>query len=191
MLDARHVNILNLNSDDAFKSAAIYLSNFPACFQGNEHRWHQLKMRVASHFSIELASIKLAGSGHLGQSAFKKTPYNPQRSDLDLAIISSNLFSKYLSWVITSTNSFQNTSSFPRLRKGESGVESFKFYVSQRGMIRPDLLPAGKFKSEWMDFFNEIRTEYNDVCAELTAAIYLSEDCFIQKQIPTIRELRK
>ncbi|WPE20492.1 hypothetical protein [Shinella zoogloeoides] len=191
MLTACHQVVLNGDFDDAFKSGAIYLSNYPACFIGKEAHWHGLRTRVAKNFQVDVSSIRLAGSGHLGVSAFKKTSFKSRDSDLDLAIISPNLFAKYLGWVIVSTQSFRRLSNFPRLRDGKSGVESFKQYVSEKGMIRPDLLPAGKFKTEWIDFFREISSEYEGFCKNISAAIYITEDCFVEKQVPTVREMRK
>ncbi|WP_149737345.1 hypothetical protein [Rhizobium sp. RU20A] len=188
MLAASHKNIIDKEKNDFTRAGAIFLSNYPSCFVGKEEHWHAIRLRIATNFSIEVSNVRLTGSGHLGASAFKSTIFDEKKSDLDIAIISPALFSRYLTWVILETKSFTRLSAFPRLSDGRSGLEEFKLYVSQKGMIRPDLLPAGKFKTEWMSFFRDLSADNSLLCKKITAAIYVSEECFVQKQIPSIRK---
>ena len=171
-------------------SELVFLAGQSKYFGDKTELLYEIKNAVASRYNIPLHQILVCGSAHLGCSVHKDQDFLAGSSDLDLAIISPDLFSWLHGKVIEATNSFTDLRKFER-RAGLSTKDEFARYVSERGMIRPDLLPRIPVKVEWFDFFNELTSKHVSHFKKISAAIYLSEVCFTSKQIPTIIHARK
>lgn len=171
-------------------SELIFLAGQPAYFADKVDLLYEIKQAVASRFNVPLHQILMCGSAHLGCSIHKDRAFTAGTSDLDVAIISPALFSSLHAKVIEATNSFTDLRKFDR-REGISTKDEFVRYVSERGMIRPDLLPRIPIRSQWFDFFNELSAKHLAHFKNISAAIYLSEVCFASKQIPSVILARK
>lgn len=171
-------------------SELVFLVGQSKYFSDKTDLLYEIKRTVATHYDLPLHQILICGSAHLGCSIHKDRNFVAGTSDLDLAIVSSTLFASIHSKVIEATRSFTDLRRFDR-RDGISTKDEFARYVSERGMIRPDLLPRIPIKSEWFDFFTELSAKHASHFKKISAAIYLSEACFASKQIPTVVYARK
>ena len=169
-------------------SGLVFLTGQPKYFADKTELLYEIKEAIASRYKVPLHQILICGSAHLG-CIHKDQDFNAGVSDLDLAIISPTLFSWFHAEVIEATNSFTDLRKFGR-RDGVSTKDEFVRYISERGMIRPDMLPRIPIK-EWFDFFDELSSKYLSHFKKISGAIYLSEVCFTAKQIPTVIYARK
>jgi hypothetical protein len=171
-------------------SELVFLAGPSNYFSDKIDLLYEIKEFIASRYKVPLHQILVCGSAHLGCSVHKDQNFIAGSSDLDLAIISPTLFSWFHANVIEATNSFTDLRKFDR-RSGISTKDEFVRYVSERGMIRPDLLPRIPTRTEWFDFFNDLSSKHLSHFKKISAAIYLSEVCFASKQIPTVIHARK
>lgn len=55
-------------------------------------------------------------------------------------------------------------------------------------MIRPDLMPSGSVRADWMRFFSKLSNKHSKFFKSINAAIYLSETFFEYKQRKAIQD---
>lgn len=163
----------------------VFLTYPTKAFVGNEERQFEILNEVAEHFRVPITSIHAAGSAKLGLSIHKKTTFTPGHSDLDLAIIDSRLFSRYLELGLKLSKGYSDGASFPT-RNGTSTQAEYLQYLA-RGIFRPDLMPVGTEKAAWSNFFGKLSAKHTTVFKSISGAIYLSQGCFESKQRSTIK----
>lgn len=110
----------------------------------------EFKKDLAKSLNVHIRDIVIVGSGKLGFSIkpdkdnpsyypFKKFDFDykknieNEKSDLDVAIVSSNLFDNQLVNIYNHTSSYQNF--------GGDKKKSFAYYIL-KGWIRPDFMPS-------------------------------------------------
>ena len=127
-------------------------------------RYFLLKHEVSEHFNLHPSQVILVGSGKLGFSIApnKKYRFFRDESDLDVAIVSVDLFDKMWWDVFEYWN--------------EGGLwerhEEFKHYLF-RGWLRPDYLPTSLQSSrEWFEFFRKLTATGRYGPYKISAAIY-------------------
>lgn len=85
---------------------------------------------VSEYFQIPFHDVHIAGSSKMGKSYYKKKDFSPGDSDLDIAIINNDLFTKYTEDINKLTNGFQNLTSFE-----EDNFILYRDYIL-KGIIR-------------------------------------------------------
>lgn len=144
----------------------------------------QIIKEAAEFFSVSPRSMQLCGSAKLGFSLIKKTTFSPGGSDLDIAILDSTCFCRYLEIVAMETNDLQDTTLFT----DSDAIRRYKSLLT-RGIIRSEILPSIKAKAEWDRFFNDLSIRYSNIFSKISAALYLSDRSFIRKQASAFRPL--
>jgi len=163
----------------------VFLTYPTKAFVGNEEQQFEILNDVASHFSVPITCIQVAGSAKLGYSIHKKAPFTPGQSDLDLAIIDAPLFSRYLEIGLKLSRGYSDGTAFPT-RDGASSMAEYLRYVA-RGIFRPDLMPIGPQRAEWNNFFGRVSSRHSKLFKSISAAIYISQPCFESKQRSAIK----
>jgi hypothetical protein len=158
----------------------IYLTYPTHAFVGEEERQYVIVDSIADFFSVPINAVQVAGSAKTGHSFHKSSVFVPGCSDLDVAIIDSGLYSKYMERVCAITRGYKDRSKFPVSQKS-STVDTYLSYLS-RGIFRPDLMPMGRERSNIMDFFGLLSSRHGDLFSSINAAIYLSQGFFEVKQ---------
>jgi hypothetical protein len=181
------VSFIQANAVPAHEAAAAaFLSFSPEYFKDKVYLLHEIKKKIATRFSIETQNVCVCGSAQFRYSYIKKREFSNEDSDLDLAIISPRLFSKYYSVALYETDGFKDLTKF----NDQTESSSFFSYVSRRGMLRPDMLPNGPEKITFQAFFRKLSSEYREHFKSINCAIYLNEAAFIFKQVKCIEEAR-
>ena len=123
--------------------------------------YFELKSEVSRRFSLHPSQVVLVGSGKLGFSIAPQKRYRHfgDQSDLDLAIVSVELFHLY--WVTV----FRYSGYWERSAR-------FKEYLF-RGWIRPDLLPSHT-ASEWFEYFRQLTASRKFGYYKIDAGLYRS-----------------
>lgn len=138
------------------------------CFALSDEQHYQLKEAVCEHFKIEFNNVFLVGSGKLGFSvkAEKRFQAFSDESDIDIAVISTELFTKV--W----------EEAYLYRKSGAYWPKSAEFfrYVSD-GWLRPDKLPSSnyfEFSKTWWDFFTELSSRKQFGPYKIRAGLYHS-----------------
>jgi hypothetical protein len=163
----------------------VFLSYPTRVFVGREELQYEILNEVAKFFGVPFTSVQVAGSAKLGYSVFKKTDFVAGSSDLDLAVIDTQLFARYFDLVFNMTDGYSDGSKFP-IRDGKSTEKSYRRYIAL-GLFRPDLMPTGEARSAWQNFFGQLSTKHHGHFESISAGIYISQSCFEQKQRSAIR----
>ncbi|MDO9066833.1 MAG: hypothetical protein Q7W05_00025 [Deltaproteobacteria bacterium] len=163
----------------------VFLTYPTKLFVGDEERQFEILNEVSEYFRVPITCIHAAGSAKLGHSIHKNTAFTPGRSDLDLAVLDSGLFTRYLELGLKLSKGYSNGASFPMRSGGSTQVEYLR-YLS-RGIFRPDLMPTGLEKADWSNFFGKLSAKHATVFKSISGAIYLSQGCFESKQRSAIK----
>jgi hypothetical protein len=131
--------------------------------------YHESRAEIADWAGVHVNDVVMVGSGKLG---FSINPEQPLRafddnSDLDMAIISSNLFDYYWRSVFL----YSRVNAFWRDR------EAFNSYLV-RGWMRPDLLPSSNFadRRTWWTFFGKLSNRQDFGRRKIRGGIYKTWD---------------
>ena len=164
----------------------IYLTYPTLVFIGNEERQFQILNEISEYFNIPITNVQVVGSSKTGYSFHKRTSFDSLTSDLDIAIVDPYLFLSYTEWVFKSTEGFTDRTSFPIL----AGKSTYQQYINciSKGIFRPDLMPTGKKRLNWLKFFGQLSTKNKDLFQSVNAGIYLSQTFFEFKQTSNINE---
>jgi hypothetical protein len=168
----------------------IYLSHPTSAFKDKEEKQFDILNEVRDHFKIPITNIQVVGSSKIGQSLHKKSSFTAKKSDLDLAIIDSNLFVYYTELIYSSTKGFSDLTKFGRNHSGISNFQEYSQYLL-KGIFRADLMPSGEVRAEWSTFFGKLSSKHIDLFKSINAGIYLSQLFFEIKQTSTIRNYIK
>lgn len=150
-------------------------------------------------FSTSFHHIKVIGSKHQGFSFIDKNKngeikYVEDKSDIDLAIIDSQLFNKLSTNTMIETKNFKDQTKFkPNKPDSKYQFNYFTYYRKNliSGFIRPDSLGCYSDRKLFEEFSEDMRSEYN---IKVSAAVYLNETSFImrlEKQICEFYEMRE
>jgi hypothetical protein len=136
----------------------------PYVFERREDDYYEFRKRISEKFEVSFHEVYITGSAKLGFS-YHKDKYFDLDSDIDVAIISSELFEK----IMESIRKYQMD--LRQARKSITGRElkmyhDFLEYVAI-GWIRPDKLPLSfqikELKNDWFEFFKSISNGKSEV----------------------------
>jgi len=164
----------------------IYLTYPTMALVGNEERQFHILNEISEHFNIPIMNIQVVGSAKTGYSFHKKKTFDILTSDMDVAIIDSNLFLLYTEWVFKNTKGFADRTGFPII----DHKSTYQQYINciSKGIFRPDLMPTGKKRLNWLKFFGQLSSKNKDLFKSINAGIYFSQTFFEFKQISNINE---
>lgn len=163
----------------------IFLVYPTKVFIGNEEQQYAISNEIARHFDVPITSVQVAGSAKTGRSFFQQRDFIPGSSDLDIAIIDSRLFCKYMEIVFTETKGYTDKTGFS-VRHKRPTFDEYMAYIA-KGIFRPDLMPAGEEKAKINNFFGLLSRNHTSLFRDINAAIYLSESFFESKQRSAIK----
>lgn len=115
------------------------LHGTPAVFSGREDDFYLFRKRIAEKFGVSFHEVYIVGSAKMGFSPFKQYKTFDLDSDIDVSIVSRNLFDRFLDEILR----FQME--YRAARKAVTRDEiklyhEFLEYVAL-GWMRPDKLP--------------------------------------------------
>jgi hypothetical protein len=144
-----------------------------------------LKGEVAHHFAVHPQHVVMVGSGKLGFSIAPDKRYRPfsDSSDLDLAIVSPDLFDRVWKTVLT----FNDGGTY------WPDKQRFASYLLQ-GWIRPDKLPPSRvfdFAADWWEFFRALTARGSYGGVKITAGVYRDHHFFERYQSICIKQCRQ
>ena len=190
---------LNKNPDIVVQQYLIEGSSYYFENNHNDNEEFNFKKELAESLNIHIRDIAIVGSAKLGFSIkpeesnsglylYKSFDFNytqdnsEEKSDIDIAIISSSLFDKQLLELYKYTRSYKDLSGF----RGNSYAPHSKSIV--KGWLRPDRIPKDYNISNTIDDF---RKEYkNKYQRKINFGIYKSWDYFESYHINNIKTLK-
>ncbi len=154
---------LNEFKEDLKKFSAIQVVRkhiiFGECCELSQQDYFDLRSIVAKKFGLHPNQVLVVGSAKLGFSIVPKKrfrPFSRNRSDIDVALVSSKLFEQVNEDIY---NYKQEAGDWPKYC-------TFTDYLFQ-GWIRPDMFPRSPvfpFGKKWWDFFRGLENsrKYGD-----------------------------
>jgi hypothetical protein len=141
------------------------------CQKLAREQYYNLRAEIADWAGVHVNDVVMVGSGKLGFSISPEQPFKEfdagERSDFDMAIISSSLFDYY----------WRNVFAYSRYSPYWKERGKFESYIIQ-GWMRPDHLPNQDFelKQEWWRFFNSLANLQRYDRRKISAGIYKNWD---------------
>lgn len=159
----------------------------PFVFGGDEDKYFKLKKTVGQKFGLNPQYVIMVGSGKLGFSMSPLKQWQPfhDESDIDMAIISSDIFENF--WKELYGFNIKLTD---RTEDQEKQYYRFLDYFF-RGWLRPDVFPfsyAGK--KEWLDFFKSISYGEFGEHHKISGAVFHNWGFYEAYQTDNIRKIR-
>lgn len=148
-----------------------------SAFAVEDDAHYELLETVASEFNLDSnRDVFLVGSAKLGFSIAPHKRYKPfnDESDLDLAIVSSELFKRV----------WHEVDEYRSINGEWSRTRMFADYLS-RGWIRPDMLPSSStfaFSNDWWNFFRSVQNRRIGGGFKIRAGIYHDTDFLVRYQ---------
>lgn len=133
------------------------LHGTPFVFHGREDDYYNFRKKIAQKFDVSFHEIFITGSGKLGFSPRKNKIFDYD-SDIDVALISSDLYDKIMSYI----HGYQMELRENRRAVSAREIEKYHKFLEYGaiGWMRPDLLPTSfrikDIKNDWFDFFDSI-----------------------------------
>ena len=163
----------------------VYLTFPTKAFIGFEDQQYEVLNEIAKFFSVPITAVQVTGSAKLGRSLHKQTPFIPGESDLDVAIIDAGLFVWYMELVLRESQGYSNRASFP-VRGGQTTQEKYIQYLS-KGIFLPDIMPNCPARASLQNFFGLLSDKHTNLFCKISAAIYISQTCFENKQRSAVK----
>ncbi len=133
------------------------LHGTPFVFNGREVDYYNFRKRIANKFNINFHEVFITGSGKLGFSPRKRKTFDYD-SDIDVAIISPELYDKIMSYIHGYQMELRENRRAVSIRELEKYHQFLEYGAI--GWMRPDLLPTSfrirEVKEDWFDFFDSI-----------------------------------
>ena len=180
------------NEEEIIDFCRKYLIHgIPYIFTENQDDYYEFRKRIANEFDVNFYEIYITGSAKLGFSPFKQKKFDDD-SDIDVAIISSQLYEKMLEPIYEYQMKLRKARKSIKVRELEQ-YHSFLEYTAI-GWIRPDKLPSsfdvGILKDSWFDFFKSIsygRSEVGDY--KVSAGVFKNYSYFERYTISTLKQI--
>lgn len=140
------------------------LHGIPHIFQNNEQSYFNFRCRIAKKYCVPFHEIYITGSGKLGFSPHKNKDFDLD-SDIDVAIISENLFDIIMFKILQ----FQMSLKANRRTLTQHELKMYHEFLEYVaiGWIRPDKLPLSfqmsDLKQSWFDYFESISYNKSEV----------------------------
>jgi hypothetical protein len=151
------------------------LSSKPVWLKEKESIIYQVKEKISKELNIHLKDIEIVGSAKIGISLSEER-YGREfykKSDVDIAIISENLFNE--AWHQLLNLDFK----YYKLTESQRQNLNSAYETIHRGFISPDRLPASSFKEKWWKVFNELSNkplyEYRNIRGRLFKNWFFAE----------------
>ncbi len=136
---------------------------------------------VAKKFDVPFKSIYVSGSAQTGHSLYKNTDFTERDSDLDLAIVDSGLFTRYMEASFSVTDGYRDLTKFRRTAKINDAFGFFQKNLAQ-GWFRPDLMPDCELRRDWFKYFSGLTQAHFESFKDVNCGIYLSP-VFFEKSL--------
>lgn len=153
------------------------LHGTPAVFEKREEDFYDFKNRIAKQFSIGTHEVFIVGSAKQGFSYYKQRDNFTYESDVDVAIISHELYEQYSIYI--REYEYKRKAGLVALTgRDESRYKRFLRNFAL-GWIRPDIFPEilndHTETPSWSDFFKSISSDRSEVGDyEVRAGIFKS-----------------
>ncbi|WP_419657742.1 hypothetical protein Dvar_68610 [Desulfosarcina variabilis str. Montpellier] len=169
------------------------LHGTPFIFAERDDDFYEFRKRIGDKFRIPFHEIYITGSAKLGFSPFKRKSFDYD-SDIDVALISLNLFDSIMNDISNYQMSFRKNRQV--VREVELKMYHDFLEYTALGWIRPDKLPISfqmkAFKDDWFDFFRSISYGKSEVGNyQVNAGVFKSYQHFESYVFSGIKDLKR
>lgn len=167
----------------------VYLLYQAHAFIDREEMEYDIKNSIKENLNVPFTSIQIVGSAKTGFSVFRSTSFTERKSDLDVSIISNELYNELVEISHKETNGYCDLRAFEQYKGRDTHVQ-FKNGL-EKGFLNPFYMPNCKRKTEWLSYFRNLSSNYYKVFKNINAGVYSSEYFFEYKQSECIDKFRE
>jgi hypothetical protein len=186
--DQISVQISSFKADLLERNVSVVIRRyitFGNCFILNDDKYFELKSEIAENFKLHPSEVIIVGSGKLGFSIAAQKRYRSfgDTSDIDVAIISPQLFDQFWKEIFD----YSNSGAF------WADSEKFKKYLF-KGWIRPDKLPNSPYfslRKDWFEFFRNLTQSGKYGSYKISAGLYKSWHFLEEYQSICVKECKQ
>ncbi len=166
----------------------VYLSFPTHVFSSEPHLEFDLIDKIARFFKIPFSAVQIIGSAKTGFSLISKQEFSQGKSDLDIALVDRDLFSKYWEIAFVRSKAFEVGAFQTSGTEQKKALENKKRFLDflHRGIINPALFPQCPERSELEEHFYKLSDGYSNYFSRISAFIYASESFLEAKQASAI-----
>ena len=188
MIDHKILIVSSAAARTAIRTIArkVYFLSPSVAFSDNYDLQLALYDEICEFLKLPISAIRLVGSAHTGFSLVRGTPFDPEKSDLDIAIVDAGMYLQLFEEAFEQTRGWEDTSKFAGNFDALGRKNQFLRYL-RKGVIRPDLMPSSPLKAEWTNFFGKLGDKYATFCRGITAGVYARESFMAAKQESAIK----
>lgn len=195
VIDDFFEKLMKQNSDEELYDFCrkYVLHGTPHVFINKENEYYEFRKKIATKFNISFHEVYIAGSAKLGFSPFKKKLFD-YNSDIDVAIISSELFDKYMGDIAGYQENYNKAKYVVREKELNAYHKFLECIVI--GWLRPDMLPISfqikAIQDSWFEYFRSISHGKSEVGNyKVSAGVFKSYDHFEKYIISGFKSLKK
>lgn len=141
------------------------LHGTPTVFSGRENEFYSFRKKIAEKFNVNFHEVYIVGSAKLGFSPLKNYKPFSVDSDIDVSIVSRDLFERILDEIFK----FQMEYRAARRAVTSDEVKCYHQFLEYTalGWMRPDKLPisfqVNELKNDWFNFFDSLSNGKSEV----------------------------
>jgi hypothetical protein len=160
----------------------IYLSYVTEALKDDPEAEFSIRDSISKFFGTGIHCVQIAGSAKTGFSFHQNREFIEGESDLDIAIISSDLYVYYSELISYETKEYTDLGGFGRTKSKIGHDVIMKDNMARYGMILMKLLPRCNERVRISNFFDKLSKDHSRKFREVNAAIYASAYFFEIKQ---------
>jgi hypothetical protein len=167
----------------------FFLDN-AAYFADKKDLYFEIRDKISRILHVDPLEIKVCGSAYWGYRFSSGAAFSPGSSDLDIGIVSSTLFCRYMSEIRDLTKNFTDQTFFPQGQKSVSAFELFRDYAFKKGIINPSNTPLTDTRRLLDGASKAISAGYLDHFEKISFLIYDSLSAFSVKQAAAAQKFK-
>lgn len=159
-----------------------FLLDGAAYFSDKKELYLTVKQKISTLLPVDISEVRICGSAYWGYRFKDESPFSPGVSDLDVALISPQLFCRCMAEIRQLTKNFNDQTAFPQPTRRISVYVEFRDYAFGKGIIRTDHLPNVKTRADLERASEVISREFLSHFEKISFSIYDSALSFAVKQ---------
>jgi hypothetical protein len=192
MLESKIIDFeLGRHGSDETVVRRLYSVELPFAFENRRAEFFEIVNRCSNTLGVSVFDVRVAGSAQTGYSFHSDRPFNPNLSDLDLAVVNRDYFEKLLRAAQKVALPNANSAERPRQNlfptfKNVNVYHRFLENAAMYGFILPHYLPDCDTKRDIIRLSKQLSSAYSGMFKDVNIAFYISQFFFERKQQPNI-----
>lgn len=171
------------------RARRIFLEEPSFALEGKRELEFEIKTIISDHYSVPFRAVVFCGSGHLGFSPHKDSAFKPSISDLDVAVVNTEVFQRIWMMIISATRAFTDLRGFQIHTRPAETANKVREMMVKRGLFHLDQMPRCDYFDSERKFFDALSVKHRSMFSRVSVSFYMNEYAFCWKQNSSIQEI--